>query len=174
MPVRTVTNKLEERKCIALPPSPKSWVCRITPLNHTYAVIQRYQEQAYAYNAVKPLNSREVAKRRSSARIVAEWPTGTATRTRSKSRPSTLWSASIVERSLPPTETRIVSSAAVPATSIPESTDKEFHTRLMRYRLAISLIDSMAARGIISSEEATISHTKAAEIHGLSLCSIFL
>ena len=53
-------------------------------------------------------------------------------------------------------ETRIVSSAAVPATSIPESADKEFHARLMRYRLAISLVDSMAARGIISSEEAAI------------------
>lgn len=71
-------------------------------------------------------------------------------------------------------ETRIVSSAAAPATSIPEKVDKDFHTRLMRYRLAVSLVDSMAARGIISSEEAAILHTKAAEIHGLSLCSIFL
>jgi len=70
--------------------------------------------------------------------------------------------------------TRIVSSAAVPATSMPESADKEFHTRLMRYRLAISLVDSMVARGIISAEEAAILHTKAAEIHGLYLCSIFL
>jgi hypothetical protein len=70
--------------------------------------------------------------------------------------------------------TRIVSSAAVPATSMPESADKEFHTRLMRYRLAISLVDSMVARGIISAEEAAILHTKVTEIHGLSLCSIFL
>ena len=70
--------------------------------------------------------------------------------------------------------TRIVSSAAVPVTSIPESADKEFHARLMRYRLAISLVDSMAARGIISSEEAAILHTNTAEIYGLSLCSIFL
>lgn len=60
-------------------------------------------------------------------------------------------------------ETRIVSSAAVLVTSMPESADKEFHARLMRYRLAVSLVDSMVARGIIS-----------AEIHGLSLCSIFL
>ena len=71
-------------------------------------------------------------------------------------------------------EIRIVSSAAVPATSIPESADKDFHARLMRYRLAISLVDSIAAQGIISLEEATILHTKVAEIHGLSLCSIFL
>ena len=70
--------------------------------------------------------------------------------------------------------TKIVSSAAVPATSIPESANKGFHARLMRYRLAISLVDSMAARGIISSEEAAILHTKIAETHGLSLCSIFL
>jgi hypothetical protein len=70
--------------------------------------------------------------------------------------------------------TRIVSSAAVSATSIPESADKEFYTRLMRYRLVISLVDSMAARGIILPEEAAILHTKVAEIHGLSLCSIFL
>ena len=71
-------------------------------------------------------------------------------------------------------ETRIVSSAAVPVTSMPESADKEFHTRLMRYRLAISLVDSMATRGIIFFHEAAILHTKAAKIHGLSLCSIFL
>lgn len=71
-------------------------------------------------------------------------------------------------------ETRIVSSVAVPVTSISESADKEFHTRLMRYRLAISLVDSMATRGIISSHEAAILHTKVAEIHSLSLCSIFL
>lgn len=70
--------------------------------------------------------------------------------------------------------TRIVSSAAVSATSIPESADKEFHTRLMRYRLAISLVNNMVARSIISPEEAAILHTKVAEIHGLSLCSIFL
>ena len=70
--------------------------------------------------------------------------------------------------------TRSVSSAAVPVTSIQESVDKEFHTRLMRYRLAISIVDSMAARGIISADEAAILHTKVAEIHGLSLCSIFL
>jgi hypothetical protein len=71
-------------------------------------------------------------------------------------------------------ETRIVSSAAVPVTSMPESADKEFHTRLMRYRLVISLVDSMVARGFISADEAAILHTKAAEIHGLSLGSIFL
>lgn len=71
-------------------------------------------------------------------------------------------------------ETRIVSSAAVPATSIPESADKEFHTKLMCYRLSISLVDSMVAKGIILSDEAAILHTKLAEIHGLSLCSIFL
>lgn len=71
-------------------------------------------------------------------------------------------------------ETRIVSSAAVPVTSMPESADKEFHTRLMRYRLAISLVDNMVARGIISPEEDAMLHTKTAEIHGLSLCSIFL
>lgn len=70
--------------------------------------------------------------------------------------------------------TRIVSSAAAPVTSITESVDKNFHTRLMRYRLAVSLVDSMATRGIISSEEAAILHTKVAETHGLSLCSIFL
>ena len=71
-------------------------------------------------------------------------------------------------------ETKTVSSAAVPAISIPESADKEFHTKLMRYRLFISLVDSMVAKGIISSDEATILHTKIAEIHGLSLYSIFL
>jgi hypothetical protein len=71
-------------------------------------------------------------------------------------------------------ETRIASSVAVPVTSIPESADKEFHTRLMRYRLSISLVDSMAAQGIISADEAAILHTKVTEIHGLSLCSIFL
>ena len=71
-------------------------------------------------------------------------------------------------------ETRIVSSAAAPATSIPESADKDFHARLMRYRLSVSLVDSMAARGVISTEEAAILHTKVADIHGLSLCSIFL
>ena len=71
-------------------------------------------------------------------------------------------------------ETRIVSSAAVPVTSIPESADKDFRARLMRYRLAISLVDSMAARGIFSAAEVAILHTKVAETHGLSLCSIFL
>ena len=71
-------------------------------------------------------------------------------------------------------ETRIVSSAAVPVTSIPEKLDKDFHARLMRYRLAVSLVDSIAARGTILPEEAAILHTKVAEIHGLSLCSIFL
>ncbi len=70
--------------------------------------------------------------------------------------------------------TKIASSAAVPAISIPENADKDFHARLMQYRLAVSLVDSMAARGIIPSEEAAILHTKVAEIHGLSLCSIFL
>ena len=70
--------------------------------------------------------------------------------------------------------TRTANSVAVPATSIPESADKDFHARLMRYRLAVSLVDSMAARGIIFPEEAAILHTKVAEIHGLSLCSIFL
>lgn len=70
--------------------------------------------------------------------------------------------------------TKIVSSAAVPATSIPESADKDFHARLMRYRLAVSLVDSMTARGIISADETAILHTKVAEIHGLALCSIFL
>ena len=71
-------------------------------------------------------------------------------------------------------ETRIVSSAAVPVTSIPESADKDFHARLMRYRMTVSLVNSMTARGIISADEAAILHTKVAEIHGLSLCSIFL
>ena len=71
-------------------------------------------------------------------------------------------------------ETRIASSAAVPVTSIPGSADKDFHARLMRYRLAVSLVDSMTARGIISADEASILHTKVVEIHGLSLCSIFL
>ena len=70
--------------------------------------------------------------------------------------------------------TRTANSVAVPATSIPESADKDFHARLMRYRLAVSLVASMAARGIIFPEEAAILHTKVAEIHGLSLCSIFL
>ena len=71
-------------------------------------------------------------------------------------------------------ETRIVSSAAVPATSIPESADKDFHARLMRYRMTVSLVNSMTVRGIISADEAAILYTKVAEIHGLSLCSIFL
>ena len=71
-------------------------------------------------------------------------------------------------------ETRIENSAAEPVTLIPESADKEFHTRLMRYRLAISLVDGMSAREIISSKEATILYTTIAEQHGLSSCSIFL
>lgn len=71
-------------------------------------------------------------------------------------------------------ETRIENSATEPVTSIPESADKEFHTRLMRYRLAISLVDSMAARRIISPKEATILYTTIAKQHDLSSCSIFL
>ena len=71
-------------------------------------------------------------------------------------------------------ETRIENSAAEPVISIPESADKEFHTRLMRYRLAISLVDSMVTREVISLEEATILYTTIAERHGLSSCSIFL
>ena len=45
---------------------------------------------------------------------------------------------------------------------------------MMRYRLAVSLVDSMATRDIISPEEAAILQTTVAEKHGLSLCSIFL
>ena len=71
-------------------------------------------------------------------------------------------------------ETRTVSSVVANVTSIPESADKDFHARLMRYRLAVSLVDSMAVRGIISSQEVAILHTKVAEMYGLSLCSIFL
>ncbi len=71
-------------------------------------------------------------------------------------------------------ETRIENSAAEPVTSIPESVDKEFHPRLMRYRLAISLVDSMVAKEVISLEKAAILYTTIAERHGLSSCSIFL
>ena len=71
-------------------------------------------------------------------------------------------------------ETRIENSAAEPVTSIPESADKEFHTRMMRYRLAISLVDSMVAKEVISPDEAAILYTTIAERHGLSSCSIFL
>ena len=71
-------------------------------------------------------------------------------------------------------ETRIENSAAEPVTLIPESADKEFHTRLMRYRLAISLVDSMVAKEVISPDEAAILYTTIAERHGLSSCSIFL
>ena len=71
-------------------------------------------------------------------------------------------------------ETRIENAATEPVTSIPESADKEFHTRLMRYRLAISLVDSMVAKEVISPDEAAILYTTIAERHGLSSCSIFL
>ena len=71
-------------------------------------------------------------------------------------------------------ETRIENSATEPVTSIPESADKEFHTRMMRYRLAISLVDSMVAKEVISPDEAAILYTTIAERHGLSSCSIFL
>ena len=71
-------------------------------------------------------------------------------------------------------ETRIENSVAEPVTSIPESADKEFHTRMMRYRLAISLVDSMVAKEVISPDEAAILYTTIAERHGLSSCSIFL
>ena len=71
-------------------------------------------------------------------------------------------------------ETRIENSAAEPVTLIPESADKEFHTRMMRYRLAISLVDSMVAKEVISPDEAAILYTTIAERHGLSSCSIFL
>ena len=71
-------------------------------------------------------------------------------------------------------ETRIENSVAEPVTSIPESADKGFHTRMMRYRLAISLVDSMVAKEVISLEKAAILYTTIAERHGLSSCSIFL
>ena len=70
--------------------------------------------------------------------------------------------------------TKTVSSAAALVTSISESADKEFCARMMRYRLAVSLMDSMVVKGIISPEEAAILQTTVAEKHGLSLCSIFL
>lgn len=71
-------------------------------------------------------------------------------------------------------ETRTENSAAEPVISIPENADEEFHARLMRYRLAISLVDSMVAREVISLEESAILYTTIAEQHGLSSCSIFL
>jgi hypothetical protein len=71
-------------------------------------------------------------------------------------------------------EIKIENTAAVPATSIPESGDKEFHTRLMRYRLMLSLIDSMATRKIITQSEAGKLCTMAAQKSGLSSWSLFL
>lgn len=65
-------------------------------------------------------------------------------------------------------------SAVVTVTSLPEGGDKEFHSRLMRHRLAVSLVDSMITREIISPAEAAIIYTILAEKHGLSSGSIFL
>lgn len=66
------------------------------------------------------------------------------------------------------------STAVVPVTSVPESGDKEFHTRLMRYQLTLSLVDTMVARKIITPSEARELYTMAAEKSGLSSLSIFL
>lgn len=71
-------------------------------------------------------------------------------------------------------ETKTVNSVVVPVTSTPENADKEFHARVMRYRLAVSLVDSMVVRGIISPAETAILYTMVADMHGLSSCSIFL
>ena len=65
-------------------------------------------------------------------------------------------------------------SAVVTVTLLPEGGDKEFHSRLMRHRLAVSLVDSMITREIISPAEAAIIYTILAEKHGLSSGSIFL
>lgn len=71
-------------------------------------------------------------------------------------------------------EIKIENTAAVPVTSIPESGDKEFRARLMRYRLMLSLVDSMVTRKIITQSEAVKLCTIAAQKSGLSSWSIFL
>lgn len=71
-------------------------------------------------------------------------------------------------------ETVIVNTVAGDAISPPESADKAFETNLMNYRLSVSLIETMAFREIISTEECKQLRTIIANKFDLSLSSIFL
>ena len=71
-------------------------------------------------------------------------------------------------------ETVIVNTATGNAILPTESVDRAFFDNVMNYRLAVSMAESMASKGIISWEECRKLRTIIANKFRLSSCSIFL